>query len=208
MPTLLRFLKTGTPLFLVLGLASASLTFQGCGRGKGKIPGLDRISVQVLEGRLYASFVAKKLQWDVGITFPIPGLPDSSFAVAPDFASNGTLFQIQVPLASLARAAAPGVLPWLGLPDGRALPDVSYGVLPRWDFHVGALRISAYLSPEVFGIYIPLPLNLPVGTSLPFYLSFPVTDEKGNRLGKGYAVPPGPSGEAGVLLLLTVGGGK
>lgn len=206
MPTLLRRFPIFGRLGIALSVAMVAFSFQSCGRGRAKIPGMDRISVQVLEGRLYASFVAKNLKWDAGVTIPIPGLVDSSFSVSPDFNSSGTLFQISIPLSSLARSS--GALPWLGLPDGRGLPDVSFGILPRWDFHVGALRISAYLSPEVFGIYIPLPLNLPVGTSLPFYLSFPVTDEKGNRLGKGYAVPPGPSGEAGVLLLLTVGGGS
>ena len=63
---------------LALALATSS-----CGRGR-KIPGLDGFQAGVIQQRLYVSFVSTTLEWDVGATFPVPGLEDSQLSIAPD----------------------------------------------------------------------------------------------------------------------------
>jgi hypothetical protein len=140
----------------------------------------------VLEGRLHVSFVSSTLQWGGAITLPIPGLDDASISVAPDYFSKGTRFQFAIGLKALLEQDKPLLLS--GLPDGRPLPDITDGVLPRWDGEIKGFPLSLYLSRDAFGIFIPLSFTAG-GVSLPMMISLAIKDERGNILGKAYAVP-------------------
>jgi hypothetical protein len=185
------------------------LLASSCGRG-ASVPGLKRVRADVLQGTLYVSFVASALSWDAGVTIPIPGLAGVQLGVAPDLASSGTVFQLSAPLSALAPWAE--ARPALGLPDGRPLPDVLGGALPRWDFRVGRIVASAYLSRDAFGLFIPLEVfdaAGPGGGPLFSTVSMKVYDERGNRVGKVYALPAPVGGTGGgVLVLLPVVGGR
>ncbi len=178
----------------------------GCGRGR-KIPGLENFHADVLQSSLYVSFVATQLKLDQGLTAPIPGLNDATVSVSPDLNSDGTVLQFTVPLASLLNQGRP--LPALGLPDGRGLPDIAGGRLPRWDFKIDQLSMSAYLSDDAFGLFIPILFKTKTGIKLPYLISVSVQDERGNKLGKAYAIPANASGDgSGVLILLPYLGGN
>src|SRR4051812_19245814 len=146
----MRRLALGLALLMALPIAS-------CGQGKVDIPGIDRFTVNVLQKRLYVSFVATELRWDDGLTFPIPGLKDATISVSPDISSDGTVFQVAIPLASIINDRTG--FPYSGFPDGRALPDVAGGELPRRDFRIKDVDLSLYLSDDAFGFFVPLKLG-------------------------------------------------
>lgn len=172
----------------------------GCGKGQTAVPGLDHFRVGVQQSHLYVSFISTTLQWDMGLTVPIPGVDDSTISVAPNLNSPGTVFQFSISLAALLNQGKP--LPKTGLPDGRPLPDIQGGVLPRWDSQIKDLMLSLYLSNEAFGLFVPLQLSSSTGVSLPFMVSVSIQDERGNLLGKAYAIPSNESGSGSGLFVL------
>jgi hypothetical protein len=177
----------------------------GCGLGK-KVPGLNHFNVSVIQGRLYVSFVAETLTWDYGISVGIPGLSNSSVSVAPDLNSAGTVFQIALGLEDLLNHGKP--FPLSGLPDGRAIPDIEGGALPRWDVDLKHLKLTSYLSNEAFGLFVPIKLQTKKGFKLPWLVSVKIIDERGNLLGKAYAIPENVSGSgSGLFILLPYLGG-
>jgi hypothetical protein len=185
------------PLAVIL---TCALALSGCGKGKKGVPGLENFHAGVLQKNLYVSFVATTLQWDQGITVPIPGLDDATLSVAPDLQSSGTVFQFSIGLEALLGGGKP--LPVSGLPDGRALPDVQGGALPRWDADVRGLKLSLYLSDDAFAIFVPL------GIKPPWLVSVRIEDERGNLLGKAYAIPSNVGGSgSGLFILLPYLGG-
>ncbi len=194
------------PLFAVLGVVLVVLSLGGCGKGK-KVPGIENFHVGVMKGHLYVSFVSTKLQWDIGATIPIPGINDSSISVAPDLQSLGTVFQVNVSIANVLGQAAG--LKLSGLPDGREIPDVDGGKLPRRDFEIKGLKVSLYLSDNAFGLFIPLDLSNAKGFALPRMLSISIEDDRGNRIGKAYAIPMNPmtASGSGILVLIPFPGG-
>jgi len=159
----------------------------------------------VTENRLLISFVSQRLSLDQGLSFPVPGLPEAMLAFAPDLTSPGTVIQFS---AALDSTDAPSVLPPAllgGLPDGRPLPDVRGGILPRRDLDLGPLTLSLYLSQETWGLYLPLKLSPAQGLGLLWTLKFPILDERGNTLGRGYAIPrrlTDSRSSSGILLLV------
>lgn len=187
----------------VTAAAVLSIVGAGCGKGSKTVPGLERFQAGVLQSRLYVSFVSTSLQWDQGLTLPIPGLDDATVSVAPDLATTGTVFQFSIGLEALLDDGRP--LPLAGLPDGRAIPDVQGGQLPRWDAAVRGLKLSLYLSNDAFGLFVPLKFVSSKGASLPFMVAVRIEDERGNLLGKAYAIPPntgGSSSSSGLFVLL------
>ncbi len=196
-----RAAVTGLLSVLILSIAA-----NGCGRGR-KIPGLDGFQAGVIQKRLYVSFVSTTLEWDVGGQFPIPGLDGATLGIAPDLNSGGTVFQFSVPIESLLNNGKP--LPYSALPDGRPIPDITDGQLPRWDFTAKNLTMSFYLSDEAFGAFVPLTLKTRKGKTLSSYISVSIEDERGNLIGKAYAIPPNVSGGgSGVFILLPYLGGQ
>jgi hypothetical protein len=186
---------------VVVLLALCSISLLSCGKGQSQIPGLENVHIGVLQSRLYASFVSTSLNWDEGVTLPIPGLDDATVSVAPDLNSDGTVFQFSIALSSLTHKAK--FYPSSGLPDGQPLPDVRDGVLPRWDVDVKKLKLSLYLSDDAFALFVPLDFISRKGITLPVTVSMTIEDERGNVLGKAYAIASGPSGKgSGALILL------
>ena len=188
-----------------LGLLLAGAGLSGCGKGGRTIPGIDRFHVGVMEERLLISFVSQQLTLDQGLSFPVPGLPDAQLAFAPDLASSGTVIQFS---AALQGEGGPSVLPPAslgGLPDGRPLPDVRSGTLPRRDLNIGPVTLSLYLSEESWGLFLPLKLKNKSGLGLLWTIKVPIVDEHGYTLGRAYAIPPrwtDPHSSAGILLLV------
>jgi hypothetical protein len=184
-----------------------ALALSGCGKGKTPVPGLDDFAVTLLKGRLYVTFLAETVNWDFGATFPIPGLNDAQVSIAPDLNSAGTLFQFSIGLASLLNHGQP--LPLSRLPDGRPIPDIKGGMLPRWDADIEKkLKLSLFLSNDAFAFFVPLDFISKTGVTLPDVISVPIQDEKGNLIGKAYAIPSNDSGTgSGLFVLLPYLGG-
>ena len=190
---------------LSVALFLASPINGGCGKGK-KVPGLENFRLSVIQQRLYVAFVSTTLSWDYGVTTAIPGLKDATVTVAPDLITGGTVFQFSIGLAALLNDGKP--FPLSGLPDGRAIPDIEGGVLPRWDAEIEQLKLSVYLSNEVFGLFVPLKFMSKKGVTLPWLVSMKIRDERGNLLGKVYAIPQNVGGSgSGLLILLPYLGG-
>jgi hypothetical protein len=170
----------------------------GCGKGAKTVPGLEGFQAGVLKSHLYVSFTSTSLHWDQGLTVPIPGLDDSTISVAPDLTSSGAVFQFSIGVDALIKQGK--ALPHSGLPDGTPLPDVTGGTLPRWDTQIKGLKLSLYLSDDAFGLFVPLSFISQKGVSLPYQVSVSIQDERGNTLGKVFALP-GESG-SGLFVLL------
>lgn len=189
-----------------LTLAAIILTAASCKPNSDPIPGIKNFSTSVTQGSLYVSFVSTNLHLTAGLGFPIPGLEDATFSFGPDLQSNGTAFHFIIGLQSLVDHGKP--LPEEGLPDGRPLPDIQGGVLPRWDVEIEGIKFSVYLSNDAFGIFMPLDLTAK-GVSLPVMISVSIKDDRGNLLGQGYAIPGTAAGTtSGLLLLLPYLGGQ
>jgi hypothetical protein len=190
----------------VAGICAAfALGASSCGSGKSQIPGVPSFSVGVVNNTLIASFVASDLNTTVGGEIPIPGLTGATVSMSPDLptgggAVKGTLFSFDVDLTQLAGSSATEA----GLPDGRPLPDVTGGQLPRWSFQIagpGSETIYVYLADEAFALFIPIELESN-GVTLGATISATITDEHGNTVGKIYAIPSVSSGNSSGLLVL------
>lgn len=195
-----------------LALSAAALLSATSCSSMNSIPGIENLTIAVQNNHLYAGFLAQTLNIDAGATVPIPGLRGATLGINPYLdtsgqgQSSGTVFQIDIDLTQLH-----GVNYSLaGLPDGRALPDIEGGALPRWAFSIKNVKVYLYLANGAFGIFIPLNLTNQQGYTLPSMLSQEIDDERGNILGKAYAVPTQGAGtESGLLLLLPyIGGGS
>jgi hypothetical protein len=185
---------------LALGAIVLFISASGCGKGAKSVPGLEDFHVGVLQSRLYVSFVSTTLKWDEGLTVPIPGLTDATASVSPDLASEGTVFQFAIGLQSLLNDGKP--LPLAALPDGRNIPDIQDGKLPRWDTEIRKLKLSLFLSDDAFGLYVPLTFINKKGVTLPYMVTVTIKDERGNQLGKAYALPPKSDGTGSGLFVL------
>ena len=176
------------------------LLFLSC--NSPQIPGIARYGVGIQNQHLYVNFVASSLHIDVGVTVPIPNLPGATVGVNPYLPApgetGGTLFEFDVDLTQLKEKN----FDVAGLPDGRALPDIAGGALPRWTFTVKGVALDLYLGNGAFAIFVPVDLSAD-GYSLPAMISEEVDDTRGNEIGKLYAIPTqGGATVSGVLILL------
>jgi hypothetical protein len=195
-------------LFSRIAVSLVSLCLlAACGSGKNKIPGVENINVGVLNNQLIASFVSTAINLDAGAQIPIYGLQDSFISATPYLPTDGsplegTLFQVTVDLADLQGTN----FTVAGLPDGRPIPDIEGGVLPRWSFPIKGETIYLYLADQAFALFVPLTLSAG-GVSLNTTITATVTDERGNTVGKIYAIPSVPNGStSGLLVLLPLSG--
>jgi hypothetical protein len=199
-----------TKLSQISRIAVAVITLcalAACGKGKNSIPGVENFNVGVLNQQLIASFVSTTLNIDAGGQIPIYGLQGAFISATPYLPTDGsplegTLFQVTVDLNDLQGTNfALG-----GLPDGRPLPDIEGGELPRWSFPIKGETVYLYLADQAFGLFIPLPLSAG-GVTLGATITATVTDEKGNTVGKVYAIPSAKNGStSGLLVLLPLPG--
>jgi hypothetical protein len=184
--------------------AALTLGASSCGSGKNQIPGIPTFTVGVANNTLTASFVATDLKTSLGISTPIPDLTGATASIGPYLSTSssgseiqGTIFTFDVDLNTLAASTATEA----GLPDGRPLPDVTSGELPRWSFQIGGETIYVYLADEAFAIFVPIQLESD-GVTLGTTISASFTDDHGNVVGKMYAIPAVSSGNSSGLLVL------
>jgi hypothetical protein len=194
-------------------MIAAATSHIGCGKGKKKsVPGIERFQAGILDQRFYLSFAAPFLPIDQGLTIPIPRVEGALLTVGPDLTGSGSLIQFSAELQRLGQSLQSFLqAPEQGLPDGRPLPDIRDGKLPRFDFSwSGQSRISLYLSGEAFAVFFPISLRIPGGASLLVPLSIPLKDESGNSIGRAYAIPdrvgakPDEPASGGILVLIPV----
>ena len=204
-----RVPQKSLPLYQQLTAAGICFAFAlgatSCGSGKNSIPGVPTFSVGVVQNNLIASFVASDLNTTVGGSIPIPDLTGATVSMSPYLPTDGgpikgTLFSFDIDLTALSSSSSADA----GLPDGRPLPDVTGGQLPRWSFQIGGATgetIYLYLADEAFAIFVPLPLESN-GVTLGSTISATFTDEHGNVVGKIYAIPSVSNGNSSGLLVL------
>lgn len=169
------------------------------------IPGIKNFTLAVQKNRLYASFVAQSININEGMTIPFPEVPGATIGVNPYLdttgqGKGGTVIQFDVDLTQLKGKN----FSVAGLPDGRDLPDVEGGVLPRWAFSIKNVDVYAYLADGAFAVFFPINLVSPQGYGLPSMISKEIDDERGNMLGKVYAIPAqGSKTTSGLLILVS-----
>jgi hypothetical protein len=198
-------LKT-TGTFRGLGIVLALAMFSACGKQsieeKTDIPGIHRFQLQIANGNASLAVAFESLETDAGAVIPLQRPRGASIEIGPDFQSNGTLFKISVPLASLFDGG--NGLQQAGLPDGRPIPFIRDG-------HLGAIAVNLpvfgttyfYLANDVFGMFIPA--NLP---DFPLMISTKIRDDRGNVLGILAGIPRGSVGAvSGILFLFPIDGG-
>jgi hypothetical protein len=182
---------------LTMGVFSTS-----CGDGTSsqniQIPGINGMSVTLVQDSVLISMVFQGLQLDGGLRYNIPKYPNSYLEISPDLQSAGTLMAINVSLKDVFNTNLQTLDPQT-LPGGRALPGVAGGRLPAVAFSIEKFRnMSFYLGPKLFGVFIPLK-SLGIGSSIitaRFYTG-------ANRIGNISLVGEDANGEyAGILLML------
>lgn len=190
-----------------MSLPSLLFLLVSCAGSSNRIPGVEKASISVSAGQLFVSLIATSLDIDGGLSLPVPGLEGSVFTMAPNAAGPGAVIQFTVPLRSISRGD-PGTA-HSGLPDGRPLPGVTSGRLPRWDVQLGSVNLSLYMARDVFGVFLPLKLISLKGAVLARNIVIPIRDSRGNVLGKVFAIPSYVSGQtSGIYLLLPYLGGS
>ncbi len=183
-------------LLLAVGLLTTS-----CGSGESakniSIPGVSKSSITLANDAVLISFVFENIQLDGGLRYNIPKYPNSYIEISPDLQSAGTLMAISVGISDALNTTLQTLDPQT-LPGGRALPGVSGGRLPAVAFTIEKFHNMAfYIGPKLFGVFIPLHLNMP-GTMLTarYYVS-------SSRVGNISIVGEDANGEnSGLLLLL------
>jgi hypothetical protein len=186
-------------LLTILGL----LSFTSC-NGKNsnvKIDGVDGPTVTLLEDNLMISMVLENVQLDGGLRYNIPKYPNSYIEISPDLQSEGTMMSVSISIDDMFNDDLYGLDPQK-LPGGRPLPGVVSGSLPAVAFSIEKFNnMSVYVGPEVFGIFVPVNLNVENSIlSFRYYIS-----EK--RAGTVSVVGNDQDGEnGGVLLMLDIKG--
>lgn len=188
---------------LVLSIALTAAMFStSCGNGTSssniKVPGVDNMSVTLVQDNVLISMVFQGLQLDGGLRYNIPKYPNSYLEISPDLQSNGTLMAISVSLKDALNTSLQTLNP-LTLPGGRPLPGVVGGRLPAVAFSIEKFKnMGFYLGPKLFGVFIPLK-SLGIGNSIitaRYYTG-------SNRIGNISLVGEDLNGEnAGILLML------
>ncbi len=183
-------------LLLAVGLLTTS-----CGSGESakniSVPGVSKSSITLANDSVLISFVFDNIQLDGGLRYNIPKYPNSYIEISPDLQSAGTLMAINVGISDALNTKLQTLDPQT-LPGGRPLPGVSGGRLPAVAFTIEKFHNMAfYIGPKLFGVFIPLHLNMP-GTMLTarYYVS-------SSRVGNISIVGEDAQGEnSGLLLLL------
>ncbi|MFA6238239.1 MAG: hypothetical protein WC635_12975 [Bacteriovorax sp.] len=182
---------------LALGVLSTS-----CGDGTSssniQIPGVQNMSVTLVQDSVLISMVFQSIQLDGGLRYNIPKYPNSYLEISPDLQSAGTLMAINVSLKDVFNTNLQLLDPQT-LPGGRALPGVAGGRLPAVAFSIEKFHgMGFYLGPKLFGVFLPLK-NLGIGNSIitaRYYTG-------SNRIGNISLVGQDANGEnSGILLML------
>lgn len=191
--------------YKLLTLLLALTLLVGCGNQKAdgdpELEGVGKFTYSISGGFASLSVVFENLALDAGARIPLTRPAGAFIELMPDFFSNGILFKISVPLASLLPGGTG--LPIVGLPDGRPIPGVTLGSLGAIAVNVPVLgQLVLYMGTDVYGIFIPL-----VFPKLGVMISVKIRDERGNLLGIIFGIPKTAKGQiSGVLFLFPVEG--
>jgi hypothetical protein len=186
-------------------LISLSIFTTSCGNGTSasniKIPGVDKMSVQLIQDNVLISMVFQTIQLDGGLRYNIPKYPNSYLEISPDLQSQGTLMAVSISLKDVLGTNVQTLDPQT-LPGGRALPGIVGGRLPAVAFSIEKFHgVGLYVGPKVFGLFVPLK-NLGIGNSIitaRYYTG-------NNRIGNISLVGQDLNGEnSGILLMLDMG---
>lgn len=187
-------------LFLALMLTITMMT-TSCGSGTSakniSIPGVSTSAITLNNDSVLISFVFDQIQLDGGLRYNIPKYPNSYIEISPDLQSSGTLMAINVAIKDVFNTELQTLDPQT-LPGGRPLPGVMGGRLPAVAFSIEKFHgISFYIGPKLFGVFIPLHMNMNGAMiSARYYVS-------SKRVGNISLVGEDANGEnSGLLLLL------
>lgn len=198
---MMNILSKTKVLFLSAALTAGVLS-TSCGDGTSssniQVPGVENMSVTLVQDNVLISMVFENLQLDGGLRYNIPKYPNSYLEISPDLQSAGTLMAISVSLKDVFDTKLQTLDP-ATLPGGRSLPGIAGGRLPAVAFSIEKFKnMGFYLGPKMFGVFIPLK-NLGIGNSIitaRYYTG-------ANRIGNISLVGEDANGEnAGILLLL------
>lgn len=193
---------TNTKALVLSAVVMAGVLSTSCGDGTStsniQVPGVNNMSVTLVQDSVLISMVFQSLQLDGGLRYNIPKYPNSYLEISPDLQSAGTLMAINVSLKDVFNTSLQKLDP-ATLPGGRALPGVAGGRLPAVAFSIEKFKnMSFYLGPKLFGVFIPVK-SLGIGTSIitaRYYTG-------ANRIGNISLVGEDANGEnAGLLLML------
>ena len=167
-----------TCLSVLVAVALSSCGGTGS-NGNPIISGVLGPNVSFVNGLIILSMTFQNINLAGGATLPIPGYPNSSVQVGPDFQSAGTLLVLTVSAKDVIGNAGV-LLPSQTLPGGRPLPSVAAGVMPALAIQIPALfNTVLYIGPSILGFFVPVGgLNL-AGS----IVSFRFNDVNGNPAG-------------------------
>ena len=190
-------------ILCVLTLFSTGLV--GCGgSGTGlnpEIAGVAGPDVEMVDGKFILSMAFENINFDGGLTVPVPKYPNSSLSVGPDFESDGMLIVFTVAIEDFVNINDRYMDPQT-LPGGRPLPGVASGALPALALKIPEVLNSVfYVGPKVMGFFVPFnKLDLKGGI-----LTFRFHDKDGVRVGNISLVGEDQVGtNAGLLVLINI----
>lgn len=148
--------------YLLLCLTAFLLSCVGNGGGQNPvIPGLDGPHVNISRTHVLVSTVFKDLRLAGGLRYPLPKLRDSYVELGPDLQSDGVLLSFSFSIEDILGREI-GEMEMIGLPGGRALPDVVGGRMPGVAFTVQHFtNMVFYLSDTQMAIYFPWNNTIP-----------------------------------------------
>ena len=153
------------PTLLLILIFPLTVILTSCGGEDGEnvfeIPGVDGPHVTLHEDNVLISAVFENIYLEGGLRYDIPKYDNSYMELSPDFQSGGTLMAISLSLQDVLNGSLTKLDPQR-LPGGRNLPGVASGALPAVAFSVEKFHnMAVYVGPSVFGVFIPVKLNMP-----------------------------------------------
>ena len=160
---LLRPCRTLSSVIIFLTLFG----FSSCvGTGTNlEIPGVKGPNLTLTNTHVLITAVFQNLNLAVGLRYKIPGSKDSYIELSPDLQSSGTLLSVGLSIEDVFGSKVDDLVP-MGLPGGRALPEISGGRMPGVKFSIkNFANMVFYLDDDKYGIFFPMNITIfmPVG---------------------------------------------
>jgi hypothetical protein len=168
------------------------------------IPGVNGPIINIQDGKILMTIELENVDAGIGLTMPMPKLPNSSITVGPsmggDGSFGGTIIKVAFDLNDVNDDRFRLVDPQL-LPDGRPFPFLINGSLPAIAVNTPKVKnMTFYASQKVFGFFLPIKLPADWNVSVHYRIKI-----NGKNYGIVSLIHPDEKGEgAGVVALLTL----
>lgn len=160
------------------------------------IPGVKGPNLNLTNTHVLITAVFENLNLGVGLRYKIPGSKDSYVELSPDLQSSGTLLSVGLSIQDVFGGEVEDLRP-MGLPGGRALPEIPGGRMPGTKFSIkNFTNMVFYLDERKYGLFFPMDITIFMPTGFDFHVGSKV-------VGRMHIISPDLSdSNSGFLLML------